>query len=577
MVPRPALKMLSLCGATRLAPQRLSIFNAGRGTMNWSTQAVLPAGGNWLAVSPASGSSPAGSLTGTPVTLTVDPTGLAPGAYGAVLLIASPGATNSPALVTVLLNVQRTGTPPAPVVEPAGLVFVAAGGSSAQQQTLQLSSTGGAAMSFTVTARTADGLAWLAASPANGQIPASAEALPLTVTATPGQLSPGVRQGTISITPAGSRAVDVSVLLVVTPGAGPADTPPLARACAATRQFLAPLGRVANNFSLPAGWPAPLQVRVVDDCGGDVDRATVAANFTTGEPALVLTNLRNGQYSGTWTPRSAAATVAVNLKALTPPLPEANLRLDGSLRQETLIPFLPSNPALNAASFAKLTADGPAAPLAPGSIFSLFGSNLAPAVGGAVSLPLPRTLLDMRLKIGGIDAPLFYVSPGQVNAQVPWELAGRSTASVAVSLRGTVSGTETITLASAYPGIFSTSSSGTGQGAILDVDNRLVDSANAARPGDILQIFANGLGPTTPAVATGEASPSSPPATVNAPVQCRIGNLDAEVLFAGLTPGAVGLYQVNARIPAGVTAGNAVPVVLIVSGITSNTVTIAVR
>jgi len=64
---------------------------------------------------------------------------------------------------------------------------------------------------------------------------------------------------------------------------------------------------------------------------------------------------------------------------------------------------------------------------------------------------------------------------------------------------------------------------------------------------------------------------------VNAPVQCRIGNLDAEVLFAGLTPGAVGLYQVNARIPAGVTAGNAVPVVLIVSGITSNTVTIAVR
>ncbi len=565
-------------GATAPAPQTLSIFNAGQGTMSWSIQTSIPAGGNWLTVTPTSGSSAAGARTATPVSISANPSGLAAGVYGAVLVISSAGATNSPALVTVLLNVRPTGTAPAPVVEPAGLVYVAAGASTAQQQTLRVGSTGGTAMPFSVTARTTDGLAWLAASPSNGQVSATGEALSITVTVAPGQLPAGVRQGTITITPTGGAPVDVSVLFVVTPVAGPAHKGQRAAVtCAPTRQFLTPLGRVTNNFSLLVGWPTPLLARATDDCGSEVTAATVVAGFSTETTTVVLTNLRNGQYSGTWTPRSAAAAVTVNMKALAPPLPEANLSLAGALRTETLIPVVPPNAAVNGASFAKLTADGPPAPLTPGSIFSLFGSNLATGTGGAASLPLPRTLLDAQVKIGGLDAPLFFVSSGQINAQVPWELAGRSTASIAVSVKGAFSGTETVTLSAQQPGIFSTASSGAGQGAILDAQFRLVGSSNPARAGDVIQIFATGLGPTTPTVVTGEAAPSSPLANVNAPVQCRIGNASAEVLFAGLAPGFVGLYQVNARIPTGTAAGGAVPVVISVGTATSNTVTIAVQ
>lgn len=564
-------------GATSLAPQTLSIFNGGQGTMSWNNQAVLPAGGNWLTLAPLAGSSAAGARAVTPVSINVNPSGLTPGAYGAVLVITAAGATNNPALATVLVNVQRPGTPPAPVVEPAGLVFVAAGGSAAAQQTINLSSTGGSAMPFTIAARTPDGSAWLSVSPTTGQVAASGQVVPITVTATPARLPAGVRQGTLTITPAGGAPVDVAVTFVLTPGVGPSKLPPVSLACAPTRQVVTPQGRLTNNFSLPLGWPAPLQVRVTDDCGNDVDRATVVASFTTEATTIVLNNLRNGQYSGTWTPRGAPAVLGVIVKALAPPLPEATLPLEGTLRADIAVPVLPTNALVNGASFARLVAEGPPAPLVAGSIFSLFGSNLAAGTMTAGSLPLPRTLLDLQVKIGGLDAPLFFVSPGQVNAQVPWELAGRTSASVAVSVRGSVSAAETITLAQQQPGIFSTAASGAGQGAILDAGFRLADASNPVRPGDIIQIFATGLGPVSPAVASGAPASANPISHATVPPQCRIGGLSAVVEFAGLAPGFVGLYQVNVRVPTGVAPGSAVPVVLTTGGATSNTVTIAVR
>jgi uncharacterized protein (TIGR03437 family) len=172
---------------------------------------------------------------------------------------------------------------------------------------------------------------------------------------------------------------------------------------------------------------------------------------------------------------------------------------------------------------------------------------------------------------------LFYVSPGQINAQVPWELAGRSTANVAVAVGNALSGTETVSLAPVQPGIFSANSSGTGQGAILDGQFRLADASNPVARGDVIQIYATGLGPVTPPARTGEATPGSPLTMLTTPVQCRIGGADAEIIFAGLAPGFVGLYQVNARVPASVTPGSAVNVVLSQGSVTGNTVTIAVR
>ncbi|MCX6615357.1 MAG: hypothetical protein NTZ98_04560 [Acidobacteria bacterium] len=136
---------------------------------------------------------------------------------------------------------------------------------------------------------------------------------------------------------------------------------------------------------------------------------------------------------------------------------------------------------------------------------------------------------------------------------------------------------ETITVAAARPGIFTTNQQGTGQGMIMDVANRLVDSTNPAKAGDVVVVYCTGLGATNPAVRSGEAAPASPLAKVVTPVTVTIGGQPAVVQFAGLTPGFVGLYQVNAQIPAGVTPSAAVSLVLSQDGVPSNTVTLGVR
>ena len=136
---------------------------------------------------------------------------------------------------------------------------------------------------------------------------------------------------------------------------------------------------------------------------------------------------------------------------------------------------------------------------------------------------------------------------------------------------------ETITIAAARPAIFTTNQQGTGQGAILNQDSSLNAATNSAARGSVIQIFATGLGPTNPVVPSGTAAPSSPPAVVTNAVTATIGGITVPVQFAGLAPGFVGLYQVNVEIPAGVTPGPDVPLVLLQSGVPSNSVTLAVR
>jgi hypothetical protein len=120
---------------------------------------------------------------------------------------------------------------------------------------------------------------------------------------------------------------------------------------------------------------------------------------------------------------------------------------------------------------------------------------------------------------------------------------------------------------------------GTGQGAILDASYRLVDASNPAVPGTtVLQIFCTGLGPVTHQPPSGSPAPTSAPfaETMTTPT-VTVGGIPAHVVFSGLAPGFVGEYQVNAQVPATVSGGNAVPVVISIGGITSNTVAIAVQ
>lgn len=236
------------------------------------------------------------------------------------------------------------------------------------------------------------------------------------------------------------------------------------------------------------------------------------------------------------------------------------------------------NPSISAGGVVNGASYAPGAPVAPGSIASVFGTFLLSTPSGASNVPLPTSLSGLSMQFsGGRGAPLFYAAGGQVNIQIPWELTGSQT-SLAVTVNGRTSATQTVKLTSFAPGIFTTNSQGTGQGAILDSAYRLVDSSNPATPGStVLQIYCTGLGPVSNRPPSGAPAPSSPLAVTTTSPTVTIGGVPAPVLFSGLAPGFVGLYQVNAQVPAIAAAGNAMPVVISIGGYTSNEATIAVK
>jgi len=206
----------------------------------------------------------------------------------------------------------------------------------------------------------------------------------------------------------------------------------------------------------------------------------------------------------------------------------------------------------------------PERPLAPGSIIALFGTNLAPSVASATQIPLERQLAGTSVRIGNVTAPLYFVSPGQINAQLPYEAVPGDTVSIVVNTNGRLTTPQNYQIAPAQPGIFLAGSNG----IIIKFSNgQLVTAQNPARTNDVLVIFSTSLGLTTPPVATGVAATA---ANAVVPASVTIGGVSANVSYAGLTPSLVGLYQVNVTVPAGVTPGAAVPVVVKQNGIPSN-------
>ena len=231
---------------------------------------------------------------------------------------------------------------------------------------------------------------------------------------------------------------------------------------------------------------------------------------------------------------------------------------------------------------------GFSARISGGGIGSIFGSGLSSATTAATTVPLPTTLAGVTVLLSGTPVPLFFVSPTQINFQVPWQLLSLSTATLAVTTAGGTGPIISVNLFAAAPGIFTfnTGNSAT-QGVILIANTTSfvapVGSLSGAisRPataGDALTIYCSGLGAVTNTPANGSAAGSgSSLSTVQAPVSVTIGGKSAPVLFAGLTPGFVGLYQVNVQVPTGVASGNAVPVIVTTASQNSNTATIAVQ
>lgn len=227
---------------------------------------------------------------------------------------------------------------------------------------------------------------------------------------------------------------------------------------------------------------------------------------------------------------------------------------------------------LNAASFVTPPAIGHA--VAPGSLASIFGQNLATSTVTG-SAPYGTSLGGTSVTVSGIPAPLLYVSPTQINFQVPSEIVlpveGGSyiEAPLVVSTGSGLSGPFNIDVYWYGPGIFTLGGDGCGAAAILNVrpdgNVSLNSPSNSAAPGDYLEIFGTGLGPTATSAVDG--MPSSGPDST-APTSVVFGSVPPPFLtysgvpYAGRAPGLVGVDQVNVQVPQGVEEACSVPLLI---------------
>jgi uncharacterized protein (TIGR03437 family) len=194
---------------------------------------------------------------------------------------------------------------------------------------------------------------------------------------------------------------------------------------------------------------------------------------------------------------------------------------------------------VNAASFAQ-------GPVAPGSMISIFGTGLATKTVQASSLPLPTNLDGTTATVGGLAVPLFFVSPGQINAQLPFQVSAGSAQLIVRNSSGSTA-TRSITIAVASPGVFTITSDGKGNAIAVHADFRLVRKITGenAQADETIILFCTGLGAVDNFSSAGTVAPSSPLAsTVQKPTVSMDGR-PAQVTFSGLAPGFIGLYQIN--------------------------------
>jgi uncharacterized protein (TIGR03437 family) len=209
-------------------------------------------------------------------------------------------------------------------------------------------------------------------------------------------------------------------------------------------------------------------------------------------------------------------------------------------------------------------------PVAPGSIVSVGGFELAASTVAASTVPLPIALGGTSMMVNGRPAPLFYVSPSQINAQIPVETPPGPAAIVVTTAAG-ASAELAATISPAAPGIFVYD----GTRAVAQNQDLALNTRDwPAFTGSVITLYLTGQGPLDNPVATGAAASSEVLSRATLEASATIGGRAAEIQFLGMTPGLVGVLQANLRVPA-LAAGHH-PVQITIGSVTSNAPVITV-
>ena len=474
-----------------------------------------------------------------------------PGTYFGTIAITPLTGGGATTFVQVTLNAVQsiTVTP-----DPASVTLSAGAGSNSVQRAVMLNSSLSNAP-FTTTATTTGGQEWLSVTTTATTLPAS-----ITIVANPAGLGTGTYSGSVAVTSQGVTVATIPVTFTVTP--------------AATLQ-LTPSSLVFNYETSSSSVPAAQAIQVASNNGTNIPwTASVVSssswlqiNQTPGNTpgtlnvSVVPTGLTPGTYTGSISVASTGAsnspqTVNVTLNVTTPAVPLITSFQNGASFEQTLA--------------------------VPGTIITIRGTDMGPAVGlsGQINQgSLATTVGDVEVLFDGIPAPIVYASATQINAVVPYELYGRTTTRLQVRYKTQRSRELELRVQDTNPGIFTSNASGTGQAAALNQNNSVNSPSNPEQRGNVIVLYATGMGQTNPGGTTGRIMTGTDLRRPLAPVTVRIGGQTAEVTYAGSAPGLVaGAVQVNARIPSNSIIGANVPVQVQIGNVTSQgNVTISIQ
>lgn len=554
-----AIKVTAVAGAAATS-QIIALTSTDTTTpLNFSaTATTTPPGLTWLSVTPNNGTSPANLM------VTINPANLSPGVYNGSILVTS----TSPNVLAQTIPVQLTVASSTITVSPASLTFnQPVGGPAPASQTLQVTGVPtGATVGATRTLF--NGSNWLTVSSTGTSI---------TVSADGSQLTQGSYGGVVTIFVPGASNSPFNVPVTLNVGASQTFT----------------LTQTSLNFTIVAGaisLPGPQTVQLAAP-GGSVqfNAVVIAPPGTTSMPLFVTVSPASGTAPATLTIgliQSVVSTLTpgtytnlVNLSSTSAPGSSQSILV-------TLAVTTPGPPTITAVVSGATFLAGA---VSPGEIITIFGDNIGPLMPAGLQLTssgfVSTTLAGTTVSFNGVLAPLIYVSPGQINAIVPYEVSGRMTTDVVVERTGEFAGTSAsvqVNVAKTAPGIFTINQTGTGQGAILNANASVNGPNDPASRGSVIVIYATGEGIVQPPALTGSVTPSSGPISSFpkpvAPVSLTIGGSDAQILFAGEAPGLVsGVIQINAVVPTGIGTGNQKLVLTIGDNKTTADVTAAIN
>jgi len=521
--------------------------------------------GNWLSAAPD---------TNGGVVASVSTVGLTAGNYYGQIIEQSFNSLTLQ-VSNVLLHLLSPGQALRPIVRPEGFLFPAfTGDTVTDPQNVALTNLSGKATGYMQTNN-----------PRNQGSLQPGESLTLPLTETVTGRAAGLYQDKTGFSFSDGSSIDIPIRIVVSPLPRPqirqTGLVPLDVTAACTpNQLAAVFTNIGNSSPLSAGSPAIITAKVYDNCSQPLTEGRVVVSFSNGDQPITLAPINAaplGNWSGLWVPAHNFTQVTLTLTAqnldgtaaLNPP--ETAQRTAG---MDANVPVFSLDGVLSLFSF---THD-----IASGGAVAIFGNKLATGTNQVTALPLPSQLGVTRVQLDVTPLPLVAASDdpangSQVNAVLPYDLIPEKEYALIVQRGNALSAGIPIRIPAVRPTLVTPGGPGT-QGGVFHAGTLTVADANApAAAGDFLEIYCTGLGPVTPPVQAGMPAPV-PPATIpNNAVRVTIGGVEAKVVFAGLTPGTSGIYQVNIQMPAGVAPGNSVPLIVSVGGQASPPGTIAVK